>query len=96
VSIDEYEAGTDLPTVEELTDALTAASAAHHDYESETLRGVRDEHWAGFYAAFVLGRLGPFTTASRLAELLADVDAPSDWSAAAAHCVVTLEGERTA
>jgi hypothetical protein len=27
---------------------------------------VRDELWAGFYAAFVLGRLGDFTAASGL------------------------------
>ena len=30
---------------------------------------MRDELWAGFYAAFVLGRLGDFTAASRLAAL---------------------------
>lgn len=43
------------------------------------------------YAAFVLGRLGDFTAASRLAALLEEVDAPSNWpEAAAKHVTTTL------
>lgn len=45
---------------EDLERALSAAGAAHHDYEQKTLNGVRDELWPGFYAAYVLGRLGDF------------------------------------
>jgi hypothetical protein len=50
---------------------------------------VRDELWAGFYAAFVLGRLGDIAAASRLATLLQEVDAPSNWSENAAEQLLT-------
>jgi hypothetical protein len=52
------------------------------------LKGVRDELWPGFYAAFVLGRLGAFTTASRLSRLLEEVGSPANWSSAAAEHVL--------
>jgi hypothetical protein len=71
-----------------LEQALAEAGRAHHDYETVVLKGVRDELWPGFYAAFVLGRLGAFTTASRLSRLLAEVTAPANWSAAAAEHVL--------
>jgi hypothetical protein len=58
---------------------------------------VRDELWAGSYAAFVLGRLGDFTAASTLAALLEEVDAPSNWSEAAAeHVATTLRAQSDA
>ena len=47
-----------------------SAGQAHHDYEAHFLRGVRDEHWAGWYAAYVLGRLGDFTTPTMLTQQL--------------------------
>lgn len=71
-----------------LEQALAEAGRAHHDYETVVLRGVRDELWPGFYAAFVLGRLGGFTSASRLARLLEEVTVPANWSAAAAAHVL--------
>ena len=77
-----------LPEFSALEQALGAAGRAHHDYETVVLNGVRDELWPGFYAAFVLGRLGPFATASRLSRLLAEVTAPADWPAAAARHVL--------
>ena len=80
---------TDPPFDSDLAEALTAAGSAHHEFEQTALKGVRDELWAGFYAAYVLGRLGDFTAASRLAALLEEVDAPSNWSAAAAEHVTT-------
>jgi hypothetical protein len=58
---------TDLPSDSALAEALSAAGAAHHEYEQTALKGLRDELWSGFYAAFVLGRLGDFTAASSLA-----------------------------
>jgi hypothetical protein len=67
------------PFDSDLAEVLSAAGSAHHEYEQTALKGVRDELWAGFYAAFVLGRLGDFTAASRLAALLEAVDAPSNW-----------------
>ena len=87
----------DLPLDSELAEALSAAASAHHEYEQTALKGVRDELWAGFYAAFVLGRLGDFTAASRLAALLEEVDAPSNWSQAAAqHVATTLRAQSDA
>ena len=71
-----------------LEQALADAGRAHHDYETVVLGGVRDELWPGFYAAFVLGRLGAFTTASRLSCLLEEVTTPTNWSATAAEHVL--------
>lgn len=45
------------PTEEQLRDTLAAAGSAHHDYESNFLSGTRDKQWAGWYSAYVLGRL---------------------------------------
>ena len=52
---------TNPPFDSDLAAVLSAAGSAHHEYEQTALKGVRDELWAGFYAAFVLGRLGDFT-----------------------------------
>jgi predicted GNAT family acetyltransferase len=79
----------DLPSDSALAGAPSAAGAAHYEYQQTALKGGRDELWAGFYAAFVLGRLGDFTAASTLAALLEEVDAPSNWSEAAAEQVAT-------
>ena len=73
----------------DLAEVLSAAGSAHHEYQQTALKGVRDELWAGFYAAFVLGRLGDFTAASRLAALLEEVDASSCSEAAAEHATTT-------
>ena len=78
----------DLPSRELLEEALTAAGAAHDDYERAALKGMVDDRWSGFYAAYVLGRTGEFTAASRLAALLTEVDAGEDWSAVAANHVL--------
>jgi hypothetical protein len=81
----------DLPSKSELAQALSAAASAHHEFEQTALEGVRDDLWAGFYAAFVLGRLGDVAAASRLAALLEEVDAPSNWSETAAeHVLIKL------
>jgi predicted GNAT family acetyltransferase len=88
---------TDPPFDSDLAEVLSTAGSAHHEYEQTALKGVRDELWAGFYAAFVLGRLGDFTAASRLAALLEEVDAPSNWSEAAAeHVATTLRAQSDA
>ena len=85
----------ELPSKPALTEALAAAAVAHHDYEQNILKSVRDELWPGFYAAYVLGRLGDFVSASRLASLLAEVDARWRWSQAAAeHVLVALAESR--
>lgn len=76
-----------LPSQEVLKDALFNASNVHHEYETTVLEGVRDEQWPGFYAAYVLGRLGDFTSASHLSALLEEVPAGSDWASEAAEYV---------
>jgi len=81
----------DFPSRELLEATLALAGDAHDDYERAMLKGVVDERWAGFYAAYVLGRVGDFTAAGRLAALLAEVDAASDWPAVAAgHVLMKL------
>ena len=79
----------DLPSKSALEGALVAAGVLHEDYERVVLKGVVDDAWAGFYAAYVLGRLGEFAPASRLAVLLDEIDAADDWSAIAAEHVLT-------
>jgi hypothetical protein len=76
------------PSQEQLSKALDAAGSAHHDYQTNTLRGVRDQRWAGWYAAYVLGRLGDFASSSDLAQWLEASPAGDDWSAAAAEYVI--------
>ena len=78
----------DLPSHVVLQGALAAAATAHDEYERAVLRGVVDPHWAGFYAAYVLGRLGDFVPASRLAVLLNEVDDAADWDTVAADHVL--------
>ena len=75
------------PTKEGLEEALAAAGKAHHDYETNILGGVRDEQWPGWYAAYVLGRLGDFTSPSQLSELLAAAPSADSWAASAASFV---------
>ncbi|HEX2153255.1 MAG TPA: hypothetical protein VHL52_04695 [Acidimicrobiia bacterium] len=70
-----------------LVDALEAAASAHHEYETVALGGQRDEIWAGFYAAYVLGRLGDFMKPSELAATLEAVDG-EPWAEAAADAVL--------
>ena len=79
----------DLPSHEQLEAALAAADTAHREYERSALRGVADEGWPGFLAAYVLGRLGDFAPASRLAGLLEEVEMGANWPAAAADHVLT-------
>jgi len=72
----------------DLERALSAAGAAHHDYEQKTLNGIRDELWTGFYAAYVLGRLGDFAPASVLSALLESAPSDKNWAASAAGYVL--------
>ena len=76
-----------MPSQTQLEEALSDAGSAHHDYEEVILKGVRDELWSGFYAAYVLGRFGAFTTPSTLSQLLEDAPAGDNWSSTAATYV---------
>jgi hypothetical protein len=40
--------------LEKLTALLEQAASAHHVYESEELKGVRDEQWPAWYADYLL------------------------------------------
>lgn len=76
------------PQIAELAAALKAAGSAHHEYEQSVLDGVFDEYWAMFYAAFVLGRIGEFTTPSALTSWLKEVPTDGEWSDMAAEHVL--------
>jgi hypothetical protein len=81
------------PTEGELLQALVAAGQAHHEYEQNALGGKHDDQWPGWYAAYVLGRLGDFTGPSTLAHWLEEVAGGTDWFAAAAAEVAHKLGE---
>ncbi len=76
------------PAAEDLESALRAAGQAHHDYQHNFLNGEPDKHWAGWYAAYVLGRLGDFTSPTSLAGWLAEAPSAEDWAPAAARHVM--------
>lgn len=80
-----------MPTEQKLMQTLSAAGRAHHEYESNFLNGVRDEQWAGWYSAYVLGCLGEFTTPTLLTQWLEAVSGEGDWSKnAAAHVLSSI------
>ncbi len=82
------------PSRDELVEAIKAASAAHHEYETNALRGERDEQWAGWYAGYLLGRLGDFAAPSALAESLSTAPSSDDWAAAAAAHIEVAQRAR--
>jgi hypothetical protein len=75
------------PNEKDVATALAAAGSAHHDYEQNALGGERDQRWAGWYAAYVLGRLGDFTTPISLAKWLEEAPSGGDWAQSAAKHV---------
>ncbi len=75
------------PNIAVLQSALQRAGEAHHDYESIHLGGVRDDQWAGWYAAHVHGHLGDFISPSKLTVLLEQTQTDGDWAEAAARNV---------
>jgi hypothetical protein len=85
---DEVENVLEHPSATELEAALVAAGEAHHEYEQVFLSGVHDEQWPGFYAAFVLGRLGGFATPTSLVGWLRDAPSSGEWEASAARYVL--------
>ena len=75
-------------TVTSLQDALSAASECHHDYELNILNAKPDKHWAGWYAAYVLGRLGNFVSPTTLTQWLKDTPNEDNWSLLAATYIL--------
>ena len=78
----------DKPSREQLVKAFQAAGAAHHDFEVNTLQGIHDEQWPGWYAAYVLGRLGDFVTPTVLVGWLSAAPASDDWPSSTADYIV--------
>ncbi len=77
-----------IPSRKTLEVVLNAAGTAHHEYEQNALGGTRDKHWAGFYSAYVLGRLGGFVTPSVLVGFLEDAPEDGDWAVSAAEYIL--------
>ena len=75
------------PRREDLQAALEAAGSAHHDYESRFLGGERDGQWAGWYSAYVLGRLGDFVAPPDLAGWLEATPGDGVWAEVAAELI---------
>jgi len=84
---------TKIPSKEDLIEALNNAGSTHHDYQEIFLKGLRDEQWAGFYAAYVIGRLGDFVTSSNLTVLLEEAPSSEDWATSAAGYVLSNLGK---
>jgi len=78
---------SELPAIEELEKALSEAGAVHHEYETVTLNGIRDQLWSGFYSSYVLGKLGNFTRPSVLSRLLESAPESDNWAKSAAETV---------
>ena len=78
------------PSSKALEAVLKAAGSAHHDYEQNALGGTRDERWAEFYGAYVLGRLGDFVTPSELVGYLEDAPDDGDWAVSAAEYILDI------
>lgn len=72
-----------------LVEALSAAGAAHHDFEARYLGGEYDVIWPGWYAAYVLGRLGDFVQPTELSEWLRDAPSDGVWAEDAATFVLS-------
>jgi hypothetical protein len=81
-----------MPSIEELESAINAAESSHHQFQTVYLKGVRDEHWASYYSAFVLGRVEKLDiTPSELCGVLSAVT-DDDWTAGAAKAIRRASG----
>ena len=78
-----------IPLKAELAKALNEAGVTHHEYEKNVLKGLRDEQWAGFYAAYVLGSLGAFVSSCELTKLLEKAPSSETWSNSASEYVLS-------
>jgi len=75
-------------TQQQLIKTLSEAATAHHEYQSNFLGGVRHEQWASWYSAYVLGRLGDFTTPTLLTGWLEEVSDEKPWFKKAAEHIL--------
>ncbi|HUF39066.1 MAG TPA: hypothetical protein VMN57_11125 [Anaerolineales bacterium] len=80
-----------LPDKESLSKLLSETWDVHSEFQENYLEGMRDEMWAGWYAGYLLGRLGNFTTPSTLARLLQETESLKPWAdKAAEHLLANL------
>ena len=75
-------------SLEALESALSAAGEGHHDYEVNILKRERDEQWAGWYAAYVLGRLDNFVSPTTLTNWLEEAPNEENWVDSAASYIM--------
>jgi hypothetical protein len=75
------------PTKQQLIKALIAASRAHHEFQTNYMDGVRHEQWAWWYSAYILGRLGEFTSPTQLTQWLSEVVDEKSWFKTASEYV---------
>jgi hypothetical protein len=81
-----------MPTVEELESAIDDAESSHHQLQTVYLKGVRDENWASYYSAFILGRVEKLDiTPSELCGVLSGVT-DDNWTAGAAKAIRRASG----
>lgn len=62
-----------------LINALKDTTNLHHEFEQDYLQGERDQQWAGWYAACLLGKLGPFVSPALLTRWLETVPSTDNW-----------------
>ena len=58
---------------------MSDAGTAHHEYQQVILKGVNDIYWPGFYAAYLLGRLGNIVEPSTLTRWLEESSEWDNW-----------------
>jgi hypothetical protein len=82
-----------IPTKKEILRTLAAAARTHHEFQENSLNGIRHEGWAWWYAAYILGRLGEFTTPTLLTKWLEEIDDAKNWfKAATEHISLNIDG----
>ncbi len=84
-----------LPEKGLLKETLAEAWDTHSEYQRNFLEGERDEVWAGWYAGFILGRLGLFTTPTILTRLLEATEHEADWAEAAAVYILNALNQKS-
>jgi hypothetical protein len=81
-----------LPDKETLSKLLTETWDIHSEFQENYLNGKRDEMWAGWYAGYLLGRLGNFATPTVLTRLLEETVSFKPWAdRAAEHLIKSLD-----
>ena len=81
-----------LPDKNQLAALLSETWDVHSEFQENYLNGVRDEMWAGWYAGYLLGKLGNFTTPTALTRLLEETEKLDPWAdKAAEHLLESLD-----